>query len=204
MFIRIEEIAAGVKAVKGSVPDDLPISQRNISSCSKSIGIIEGHSNGGSHAPNPTRNLFEHHFKPTPFHAQTTTTWRTFRSFFGVLSFRSVLASVMDEEDNAKAAKGKIRNRNGVIDMLLGFQSCRRGYRFQFSDNFDHWVFHSRHTLPKGSKVFEFCSAGNLQGLRELLSAGAASIFDVDENGWSPLHVRRCNFVSFIAKLLTG
>ncbi len=41
------------------------------------------------------------------------------------------------------------------------------------------------------SLIFEFCSSGNVDGVRSLLSRGEASPFDTDPEGWTPLHVSR-------------
>ena len=39
------------------------------------------------------------------------------------------------------------------------------------------------------SLIFEFCSKGNVDGIKSLFSRGEASPFDVDSDGWTPMHV---------------
>ena len=43
--------------------------------------------------------------------------------------------------------------------------------------------------VPDDSPIFQFCINGDLQNVKELVYDGTASAFDVDRNGWSPLHV---------------
>lgn len=54
----------------------------------------------------------------------------------------------------------------------------------QFGFQFRHYNIRSEDAL-----IFEFCSAGNLEGLKSLLRRGDASPFDCDPEGWTPLHV---------------
>jgi hypothetical protein len=39
------------------------------------------------------------------------------------------------------------------------------------------------------AKIFEFCRAGNISGVKSLLSERAASPWDTNPAGWTPLHV---------------
>ncbi|KAK3704684.1 ankyrin repeat [Vermiconidia calcicola] len=43
--------------------------------------------------------------------------------------------------------------------------------------------------VTSDSAVFLYCTAGDVWGVKQLLSIGAASIYDVDEDGNTPLHV---------------
>ncbi len=47
----------------------------------------------------------------------------------------------------------------------------------------------SFYTCPDDALIFKFCSKGNVDAVRTLLDTGKASPFDVDEDGWTPLHV---------------
>lgn len=37
--------------------------------------------------------------------------------------------------------------------------------------------------------IFEFCSSGNVDGVKSLITRKEASPFDIDSDGWTPLHV---------------
>ncbi len=37
--------------------------------------------------------------------------------------------------------------------------------------------------------IFEFCTTGNVEGIRTLIARGDASVMDRDPRGWTPLHV---------------
>lgn len=44
-------------------------------------------------------------------------------------------------------------------------------------------------TRPDGALIFEFCSSGNVDGVKSLITRKDASPFDIDSDGWTPLHV---------------
>lgn len=45
------------------------------------------------------------------------------------------------------------------------------------------------HAIPDDSLIFTFCRKGNVDAVRELFKRRDASVYDVDTNGWTPLHV---------------
>ena len=45
------------------------------------------------------------------------------------------------------------------------------------------------HLVPNDALIFNFCSEGNLEKVRDLFSRKLASVRDVDSHGWTPLHV---------------
>lgn len=47
----------------------------------------------------------------------------------------------------------------------------------------------SYRAVPDSSKIFTYCSEGNLDGVRSLFSSGMASSHDTNSYGWTPLHV---------------
>lgn len=70
-----------------------------------------------------------------------------------------------------------------------------RGFALSYSTSGNSWIpqfgFQFRHYNIRSEEalVFEFCSFGNLEGLKSLLRRGDASPFDCDLEGWTPLHV---------------
>ncbi|KAJ0414726.1 hypothetical protein BJY00DRAFT_294614 [Aspergillus carlsbadensis] len=44
------------------------------------------------------------------------------------------------------------------------------------------------HAVPDDSLIFDFCYAGNVGAVQELITRGMASVFDVDSYGSTPLH----------------
>ncbi|EEA25824.1 hypothetical protein PMAA_069170 [Talaromyces marneffei ATCC 18224] len=61
-------------------------------------------------------------------------------------------------------------------------------------------------SIPDDALVFEFCSQGNVDAVRELFQRGDASVLDVDSDGWMPLpfaaHYGHLDLVKFL--LLQG
>lgn len=53
--------------------------------------------------------------------------------------------------------------------------------------NLQFQIYNSR---PGGALIFEFCSSGNVDGVKSLITRKDASPFDIDSDGWTPLHVR--------------
>lgn len=43
--------------------------------------------------------------------------------------------------------------------------------------------------VPAEALIFEFCTKGNVEGVRTLLARGDASVWDRDPDGMTPLHV---------------
>lgn len=43
--------------------------------------------------------------------------------------------------------------------------------------------------VPDSALVFKLCEQGNVDAVRLLFERGEASVFDVDSDGWTPLHV---------------
>ena len=51
------------------------------------------------------------------------------------------------------------------------------------------WKIQTFRAVPYDSLFFDFCENGNLDGVRTLLDRREASPWDVDPEGWTPLHV---------------
>jgi hypothetical protein len=52
---------------------------------------------------------------------------------------------------------------------------------------------------PTEAMIFEFCSSGNVDGVKSLIKRKEASPFDTDAEGWTPLHV--CSLKSTILSI---
>ena len=76
--------------------------------------------------------------------------------------------------------------------LRLGFQ-----YGFQLdilSSSTKGWkqALESFRPVPDDALIFSLCETGDVIGVRDLMSQGHASIWDLDSRGWTPLHVSRC------------
>lgn len=67
------------------------------------------------------------------------------------------------------------------VGMEIALINSQRGWKCSLS---------SIRAVPDNSLVFRFCQSGNIEAVRELFSRGEASVYDVDSEGQTPLHVR--------------
>lgn len=115
------------------------------------------------------------------------TSWKSFNLRLGVLSVRLFL------QQQEKAEKAKKRDssfdKTYVINFLLKFGSCRKGFKFRVNDTFDMFFLNSIRRVPDDSPIFWFCRNGDLESVKKLIYSRTASALDVDNDGWSPLHV---------------
>lgn len=70
----------------------------------------------------------------------------------------------------------------------LGFLYGLSVDAFQSGQNWKH-VMKTFRPVSDNSKIFEFCKAGNINGVKDLLSQRRASPWDTNSTGWTPLHV---------------
>lgn len=77
-----------------------------------------------------------------------------------------------------------------TFQVLFKLSFYTRGLRFQTNDSLNSWCLNSIRCISKDSPIFTLCQNGNAQGMLRLFRARKASIYDVDEQGWSLLHVR--------------
>jgi hypothetical protein len=188
--ITIQAIAAEVKAIRTAISSLQPRIKPKAPDRKQVKGITMAHVTGMADFQ---KSPMEYDLVESASRTSTVTSWRTFTGCLGILSFRLSSARTNDVESDVEHGGRKKRkvtsNRSVVVNLLLGFRSCRRGYRLRLSDTFDQWTFNSIRIVPQDSPIFKFCRQGNVQGVRELLSHGLASVFDVDGNGQSPLYV---------------
>jgi hypothetical protein len=76
-----------------------------------------------------------------------------------------------------------------TIKVLIKLSSYTRGLRFQTNNFLNGCYLNSTRCIPNDSPIFKLCQYGDAQGMLKLFSAGTASIYDVDQNGQSLLHV---------------
>jgi len=77
-----------------------------------------------------------------------------------------------------------------TFQVLFKLSFYTRGLRFQTNDSLNSWCLNSIRCISNDSPIFTLCQNGNAQGMLRLFRARKASIYDVDEQGWSLLHVR--------------
>jgi hypothetical protein len=64
--------------------------------------------------------------------------------------------------------------------LIMTNENSLRGYSFKLS---------MPRTIPNDSPIFKICRTGDIVGVRDILSSRQASVFDIDSEGWTLLHV---------------
>ena len=119
----------------------------------------------------------------------------TYTTTLAVLHYQSRTTNLEPGfEDDCDSANRQQRIETSVAvhpkPWLLG-----RGLTLSFSTSGNSWIpqfgFQFRHYNVRSDEalIFEFCSFGNIEGVKSLLRRGDASPFDCDPEGWTPLHV---------------
>ena len=94
-------------------------------------------------------------------------------------------------EDQDVVHSTSIRIRPATWLVRLGI---RYGLDYAFEHNAHAW----KHTLttfrpvPSDALIFSACKEGDISLVGELLANGDASVWDCNDTGWTPLHVRTC------------
>jgi hypothetical protein len=112
---------------------------------------------------------------------------------FGTLRIRllTYAATPKRQKDRARTSvNAKPKHRQTLITFLPNFNKWpmlewRFGHQFN-SITAGLQYFNLR---PGWSPIFEFCSTGDLESVRRLIEEGHASPYDIDPDGWTPLHV---------------
>ena len=125
-------------------------------------------------------------------------------SYFALLAtvhYRTELVAqtdIRDEEDGDGDEVG--RNQNVRQELRTSYTVVpngwfwNKGFTMSYSKMGQGWLsgLHLRafNVRSEDALIFEFCSRGNVDGVRSLLDRKEASPFDTDRDGWTPLHVR--------------
>jgi hypothetical protein len=108
-------------------------------------------------------------------------------------------------EDTKRASKSDAEEEADEMQVTLQLPTwlLRRRYHFRARRAYSGWEYSLRSSaiLPSASPVFQFSLAGDVDGLRQLFDTRTASPFDVDVDGYTPLHVSLAPFNPFFIKL---
>ena len=90
-------------------------------------------------------------------------------------------------DDFIRSTSIRIHPARWLMQLGLGF-----GIELAFQDGAQgcKHTLNSFRAVPDDAAIFSACSKGDINGVRHLLETGKASVWDVDANGWTPLHVR--------------
>ncbi|KAF7891646.1 hypothetical protein EAF00_007948 [Botryotinia globosa] len=94
-----------------------------------------------------------------------------------------------NDDDGIDDADTSTTTKTFLVELLMGFTTCRKGFRFMATSNFDRYALDVVRRRSDDSEIFKLCRNGNFQAVRRLLDRGEASIHDVDEGGRSLLHI---------------
>ncbi|TEY71740.1 hypothetical protein BOTCAL_0087g00070 [Botryotinia calthae] len=108
----------------------------------------------------------------------------------GTFNFRTISTTNRYNDDNGTDdADNSTTTKTFLIEFLMGFTTCRKGFRFTTTSTFDRYALDVVRRRPNDSEIFELCGYGNVQAVKRLLDRGEASIHDVSEQGESLLHI---------------
>jgi hypothetical protein len=120
------------------------------------------------------------------------TTFQSTDKVFGLLRITSVSRQYISSEILAEETENSEHSENVLtLNILLKFGSCRKGFKLRINNTFDDWCLNSFRRLPNESLVFKLCEEGNCPIVERLFASRKASVYDVNENGQSALHVSR-------------
>lgn len=123
-------------------------------------------------------------------------TYAEYKTIFGTISWRSRAVKITHKD----RFLGHIEN-----DELETYIAIRpapwllaRCLNVQISRTLGGWTWRGRQfqLVPDDSLIFRYCKDGNLTGVRDLFQYKLASPFDIDNRGYTPLHVRNCAMLS--------
>ncbi|KAF5870317.1 uncharacterized protein Bfra_009701 [Botrytis fragariae] len=107
----------------------------------------------------------------------------------GTLNFRTISTTHRySDDDGTDDADNSTTTKTFLIELFMGFTTCRKRFRFMMSSNFDQYALDVVRRRPNNSEIFRLCKRGNVQGVKKLLDRGEASIHDINEKGESLLH----------------
>ncbi|THV47080.1 hypothetical protein BGAL_0337g00140 [Botrytis galanthina] len=108
----------------------------------------------------------------------------------GTVNFRTISTTHRyNDDDGIDDADNSTTTKTFLVELLMGFTTCRKGFRFTTTSTFDRCALDVVRRRPSDSEIFKLCKNGNIQAVRRLLDRGEASVHDVDERGESLLHL---------------
>ncbi|KAF7854563.1 hypothetical protein EAF04_010372 [Stromatinia cepivora] len=109
--------------------------------------------------------------------------------FLGTFSFRTTSTTYRyDDNDSTDDANNSTTTKAYLVEFLIGFTTCRKGFRVMTTNTFDNYRLDVIRQQPYDSEIFILCWNGDAGAVKRLLDRGEASIYDVDEYGDSLLH----------------
>jgi hypothetical protein len=95
------------------------------------------------------------------------------------------------EELQLPQLQRRFHGKERCITVQLPAWIFPRRYQLRARKAQSGWDYRFRTYYPTSydSPVFRFCMDGNVEGLQQLFDAGLASPFNIDEDGWTTLHV---------------
>ncbi len=76
-----------------------------------------------------------------------------------------------------------------TMNIFVRMGYCRKGLRMSVTGQFDTWCLNPIRHIPNDSPIFRAIGDGDIVEVQKLLDLGKASVYDVDEDGDSLLHV---------------
>ena len=110
---------------------------------------------------------------------------------FGIVKISTALRESTDGKDEKGSSTQGPESDAWLltVNISIGMGSCRKGLRFNFKDRFDNWSLNPIRQIPDNSPIFKAIIDGDITEVQKLLDLGKASVYDVNENGDSLLHV---------------
>ncbi|KAL2851042.1 nucleoside phosphorylase domain-containing protein [Aspergillus pseudoustus] len=117
---------------------------------------------------------------------------KTRETMFGTIVFETQITKhqiILDDEEKSRT-KRKTTFIFHPARWLL-WLGVRYGLKTMATNHNSTWRYTIQpvRAVPDDSLIFSFCERGNVDAVRELFTRRQASVYDVDTEGWTPLHV---------------
>jgi hypothetical protein len=119
---------------------------------------------------------------------------RKFQKSFGIITYtqdyRSQLALWRDHSDVEAGRKDEIYGECRLVPVSW---SRLNGICFRWTKSFGIWQYslNTIRVVDDDSQIFEVCATGDITSMIKLLSAGTATLSDINDEGETLLHVSR-------------
>ena len=140
-----------------------------------------------------TLPILQHSHKPFSRKRTVTSTHGEYRMIFGILSCRSRATQIYHEDVDVGSTDH--HEFETTISIRPASWVSARWLDVHFSRGLRGWTWSGRQyrLISSDALIFKYCKNGSFAGAKDLFQHRLASPFDVDEDGRTPLHVRKHN-----------
>lgn len=200
----LEALQAEVRRIGSVIPNPMMRAGFSLSVTGALQNSFEGHmlqADGGQSSAGSRMNSMIDKRHQRKVHQRHQRAYRTYRNateiktIFGVVSIvRETRKIISDEESPPDESRFEHKSSFRVHPASwLIWLGVSYGLELREQNSTHGWrqTMETYRAVPDDADIFSYCLYGNLDGVRKLLTDGAASIWDTDSGGWTPLAVNR-------------